>query len=132
MNRAEKRHQVRRDNLKRVQLARYKTVAAMIEDLGEGFGSSYVSQLMRGHRGIGDDVADKIEDRLDLPQGYLDIDMGDPDLNDAIAEFAATYRAVTNEGQDFLINTIAFCRRSFDNRRTELAPEDNKAHNLPQ
>lgn len=120
MNRAEKRHQIRRENLARVKRERFTTAAAMIEQLGEGFGSSYVSQLLRGHRGIGDDVADKIEERLGLPPDYLDIDMGDPALNDAMAEFATTYKALTPEGKAFLVNTIAFCKRSFAGRRTDV------------
>lgn len=131
MNRAERRHKIRRENFARVNRDRYKTAAAMIEELGEGFSSSYVSQLLRGHRGIGDDVADKIEDRLGLPPGYLDIDMGDAALNDAVAEFAATYNAVTAEGKEFLVNNTAFCRRSFDSRRDAIVQTDEKGYSFP-
>lgn len=127
MNRAERRHQIRRDNLARIKRERYKTAAAMIEQLGDGFGSSYFSQLLRGHRGIGDDVADKIAERLNLPPGYLDIDLGDPSLNDAVAEFIATYKNVTPEGRRFLENNTHFCRESFGIRPTETGQADNKS-----
>src|SRR5574340_1235222 len=71
MNRTELRQKMRRDNLATVR-ARYRTNAALSEALGEGFSPSFVSQLLGGHRGIGDDVADKIEARLNLEPGYLD------------------------------------------------------------
>lgn len=71
MNRTEYRQKLRRDNFARVR-ARYHTNAAFSDALGEGFSPSYVSQLLSGHRGIGDEVADKIEQRLQLDPGYLD------------------------------------------------------------
>lgn len=73
-NRTELRNKKRRENLELVRKARFKTNAALAETLGEGFSPSYISQLLKGHRGIGDDVADKIEERLGLPFGYLDSD----------------------------------------------------------
>jgi len=33
---------------------------------------SYISQLLNGHRNIGEKAARKIEDKADLPQGFLD------------------------------------------------------------
>lgn len=71
-NRTEQRHKVRRSNFERVIKSRFKTKAALSAFLGEGFSPSYISQLLSGHRGIGDEVADKIESRLGLPSGYLD------------------------------------------------------------
>lgn len=71
MNRTEIRHRTRRDAFSKLK-ERFRTNAALAEALGEGFSPSYVSQLLSGHRGIGDDVATKIEDRLNLPRGTLD------------------------------------------------------------
>lgn len=71
MNRAEVRAKVRRENFAKLK-AHYKTNAALAEKLGAGFSPSYVSQLLSGHRSIGDDVADKIEERLACQAGFLD------------------------------------------------------------
>lgn len=71
MNRVETRQKTRRANFARLR-RKFKTAAQMADVLGEGFGSSYISQLLSGHRGIGDDVADKIEARLGLPSMWLD------------------------------------------------------------
>lgn len=61
----------------------------MSEALGDGFSPSYVSQLLSGTRGIGDEVATKIEDRLGLSPGYLDHESA-PDLPPADQQFLAT------------------------------------------
>lgn len=71
MNRTEKRQKIRRERFAELR-ARYKTNAAFSNDLGEGFSPSYVSQLLSGHRGIGDEVAEKIEESLSLSEGFLD------------------------------------------------------------
>jgi len=57
--------------------ARFKTNVEFSDALGEGFSPSYVSQLLNGIRGIGDDVATKIEERLGLRPNHLDRE-GDP------------------------------------------------------
>lgn len=74
MNRTEIRQKARREAFAKIRAMRFKTNAALSEALGDGFAPSYVSQLLSGHRGIGDDVATKIEDRLELPRGWLDQD----------------------------------------------------------
>lgn len=61
----------------------------MAEALGDGFSPSYVSQLLSGIRGIGDEVATKIEERLALPPGYLDDECA-PDLPPADQQFLAS------------------------------------------
>lgn len=71
MNRTEKRARLRRERFAELR-ARYKTSQAFSDALGDGFSPSYVSQLLSGHRGIGDDVAEKIEERLSLDEGFLD------------------------------------------------------------
>lgn len=71
MDRTEKRNQVRREAFARIK-TEFKTNVALANALGDEFSPSYVSQLLNGHRGIGDDVATKIEDRLRLPRGSLD------------------------------------------------------------
>lgn len=83
MNRTELRNMLRRERLKRIRQERFKTNVSMAEALSgnepdDVFSASFLSQIINGHRGIGDDVADKIEERLGLPQGYLDnpIDAG--------------------------------------------------------
>lgn len=73
MNRTETRQQNRRARFNQIRQERFKTSALMAEHLGDGFSPSFVSQLLRGHRGIGDELADKIEARLDLPSGHLDL-----------------------------------------------------------
>lgn len=72
MNRTEVRQRIRREAFAKIRATKFKTNAALSEALGEGFAPSYVSQLLSGHRGIGDEVATKIEDRLSLPRGWLD------------------------------------------------------------
>lgn len=74
MDRTEKRNQVRREAFARIK-AEFKTNVALADALGEEFSPSYVSQLLNGHRGIGDDVATKIEDRLKLPRGAMDTEI---------------------------------------------------------
>ncbi len=71
MDRAELRQHIRREGLKRLR-ARFSSNIALSNALGDGFAPSYISQLLNGHRGIGDDIATKIEDRLKLSPGYLD------------------------------------------------------------
>lgn len=71
MGRSENRNRVRREAFVRIK-AQYKSNVALANALGDEFSPSYVSQLLNGHRGIGDDVATKIEDRLKLPKGELD------------------------------------------------------------
>lgn len=51
---------------------KYKTQVTFAEALGEGFSPSFVSQLLSGHRNIGDDLADKIERSLGIESGWLD------------------------------------------------------------
>lgn len=72
MNRTEIRNSLRRDNFAKIRSERFKTSVALVNKLGEGFSPSFVSQLLNGHRGIGDEIADKIEKRLGLLAGYLD------------------------------------------------------------
>lgn len=64
MNRTEMRHKIRREALAQIKAQKFKTNAALSDALGEGFSPSYISQLLSGHRGIGDEVATKIEERL--------------------------------------------------------------------
>lgn len=71
MDRTEFRQKLRRDAFKRLR-TRFLSNVEMADALGDAFSPSYVSQLLNGHRGIGDDVATKIEDRLGLAWGYLD------------------------------------------------------------
>jgi transcriptional regulator with XRE-family HTH domain len=70
--RTETRQKLRRENLVQIKKERFKKNIEMADKLGDGFSPSYLSQLLSGHRGIGDDVADKIEERLGLESGYLD------------------------------------------------------------
>jgi hypothetical protein len=79
--RTEIRQKLRRENLAQVKKERFKKNIDMADELGEGFSPSYLSQLLGGHRGIGDDVADKIEDRLGLERGYLDTPNATADFN---------------------------------------------------
>lgn len=71
MDRTALRQKVRRDAFK-ILRDRFRSNVEMSEALGEGFAPSFVSQLLNGHRGIGDDVATKIEERLGLSMGCLD------------------------------------------------------------
>lgn len=109
-NRTETRQKLRRDNLARLKKTRFKTSVALADKLGEGFSPSYISQLLGGHRGIGDEVADKIEERLGLPNGYLDgADESDP----VVAEFAQVYRQATPKGREFLQIAIDGTRAAY-------------------
>lgn len=83
MDRVKQRQEKRKAAFQRLR-ALYRSNTEFAEALGDGFSDSYVSQLLRGHRGIGDDVADKIEGRLRLDQGWLDQDHS-PDENRFIA-----------------------------------------------
>lgn len=71
MDRTEKRNRLRREALTKIK-TKFKSNVALANALGDEFSPSYVSQLLNGHRGIGDDVATKIEERLKLRRGYLD------------------------------------------------------------
>lgn len=71
MDRTEKRNQIRRKAFAKIK-TEFKTNVALANALGDEFSPSFVSQLLSGHRGIGDDVASKIEDRLNLKRGALD------------------------------------------------------------
>lgn len=84
MDRTQQRQERRRRSFTEIR-TRYSTNAALSEALGEGFSPSYVSQLLSGHRGIGDDVADKIEDRLSLETGWLDQDRDATSKKDKLA-----------------------------------------------
>jgi transcriptional regulator with XRE-family HTH domain len=68
--RTEARQKLRREQLAKARAEKFNTSVAMAEALE--FSQSYLSQLLCGHSSIGDEVADKIEDRLGLPDGYLD------------------------------------------------------------
>lgn len=67
--------EIRRTNLNTL-ISRYKTKAefAGVCDLSAG----HVSQMANGHRNIGDAVARRIEERLDLQNGWLDRQHGAP------------------------------------------------------
>lgn len=109
-NRTETRQKLRRDNLAKLRKAHFRTSIALADKLGEGFSASYISQLLSGHRGIGDDVADKIEERLGLVNGYLDgADESDP----IVAEFALVYRHATPKGREFLQIAIDGTRAAY-------------------
>lgn len=71
MDRTTLRQHARREAFKRIRQG-FKSNVALAEALGDGFSPSYVSQLLNGHRGIGDDVATKIEDRLGIAPNMLD------------------------------------------------------------
>lgn len=77
MDRVKQRQEKRKASFQRLRNA-YRSNTELAETLGDGFSDSYVSQLLRGHRGIGDDVADKIESRLGLDHGWLDRDHSTP------------------------------------------------------
>lgn len=118
-NRTETRQKLRRENLAKLKKTRFKTSVALADKLGEGFSASYISQLLSGHRGIGDDVADKIEERLGLANGYLDgADESDP----VVAEFAWVYRNATPKGREFLQIAIGGARAAYlENRPVQLS-----------
>lgn len=131
MSRTENRQKLRRENFAKIRAARFKTSAALAEALGDGFAPSYVSQLLSGHRGIGDEVADKIEARLELPSGTLDSQSDtiedDPELIQAINLFVATYRNSTDEGRAFLKNAVRAVSAGF--RKEER--RNGSAHVVP-
>jgi phage repressor protein C with HTH and peptisase S24 domain len=60
---------IRRDNLNRL-LGREASQAALGRKLA--MAPAYVHQLLKGHRGIGEDVARKIEQHAGLPNGWMD------------------------------------------------------------
>lgn len=109
-NRTETRQKLRRDNLAKLKKTRFKTSVALADRLGDGFSASYISQLLSGHRGIGDDVADKIEERLGLVNGYLD---GADESDAVVAAFAFVYRHATPRGREFLQVAIDGVRAAY-------------------
>ena len=71
----QRQHKVtRQDNLKRLLEPRGAQVK--LSELLD-CSPSFISQLINGHRDIGDDVAEKIESALNLPNGALDVPMGE-------------------------------------------------------
>lgn len=71
MDRAKIRNETRRLALRALR-KRFSSNKAMAEALGEDFSPSFLSQLLNGHRGIGDELASKIEHRLRLANGFID------------------------------------------------------------
>lgn len=88
MDRTFARQHVRRSAFAEIREG-YKTNIALSNALGEGFSPSYVSQLLNGNRGIGDDVATKIETRLNLTPGHLDREPADNDTVDGLLQTIA-------------------------------------------
>lgn len=113
MGKLEARQEHRR--LKLLELrGQHKTSAAFSSALGEGFSASYVSQLLSGHRGIGDDVAEKIENRLGVP-GWFDqsdtietlthalarqIEAASPEVQSAIMALLMSYQTDQARGDE--------------------------------
>ena len=73
MDRVTQRKEKRRASFRSLR-STFRSNTEFAEALGDGFSDSYVSQLLSGHRSIGDEVADKIESRLALDPGWLDQD----------------------------------------------------------
>lgn len=104
MKRTESRQRLRRERFATLK-KRFKTNAALSDALGEGFSPSFVSQLLSGHRGIGDDVADKIEKRLGLKAGFMD-DASGSIAAEAQRAYAANRVWVIGNGQGGLPDRI--------------------------
>lgn len=97
MDRTQLRQARRRTAFKAIK-ERFKTNQALADALGEGFSPSYVSQLLSGHRGIGDEVADKIENRLGLTPGKLDDTESAPHTSE-ITDLVRTIETLTDSGK---------------------------------
>lgn len=116
------RYKIRRENFAKIREG-FKTNVALSAALTDEesevvFSPSYISQLLSGHRGIGDDVADKIEDQLNLPRGTLDnvieaIPLQDADTEAVVNLFSWVYQRVSEEGKTLLRNTIKAVSKAY-------------------
>lgn len=61
---------------------------------------SYISQLLNGHRNIGEKAAHTLEDKLKLPRGFLDRPLSE----DAASEAAEAYAQELGDGAITLLN----------------------------
>lgn len=76
--------QIRRDNL-RALAEKHPTLAAFAERMD--MSPAHVSQLINGHRNMGDAVARKLEKKAGLPEGYMDV------THTGVADESGTYVA---------------------------------------
>lgn len=94
----------RRENLRKLIGEEAGAQAQLALDIGTP--KSHLSAILAGRRGVGDALAQKIEEHFGLPAGMLDSDPAADGYPAEVTDIAAQIAALPNKQRDWVLRTV--------------------------